>query len=78
MVHRCNLAEVEGDGVANLCEFAYASFVCPSSRGCPWWLYICSQLGFKMFLAFYSKSVCWALRASCILRVGFSPGPKTR
>jgi hypothetical protein len=36
------------------------------SRGCPWWLYLCSQFGFTRFLAFYSKSMCWALRASCI------------
>jgi hypothetical protein len=41
MVHRCNLAEVEGDGVASLYELGY-----PPSRGRPWWLYICSQLGF--------------------------------
>jgi hypothetical protein len=39
MVCRCNLAEVEGDGVASLCEFACLG-------GHPWWLYICSQLGF--------------------------------
>jgi hypothetical protein len=38
-VRRYNLAEVEGDGVASLCVFA-----CLGGR--PWWLYICSQLGF--------------------------------
>jgi hypothetical protein len=39
-VRRCNLAKVEEDGVASLCEFRFPS------RGRPWWLYICSQLGF--------------------------------
>jgi hypothetical protein len=29
---------------------------------------------YKVFLAFYSKSKCWALRASCILRAGFFLG----
>jgi hypothetical protein len=47
--------------------------LCPISlsRGCPWWLYICSQLGFTSIFFFYSKSKCWALWASCILRAGF-------
>jgi hypothetical protein len=39
MVRKCNLMEVEGDGVASLCVF-------PSLGGHPWWLYKCSQLGF--------------------------------
>jgi hypothetical protein len=52
MVHQCNLAEVEEDmawlayawdlcEIWCLCELGY-----PPSRGRPWWLYICSQLGF--------------------------------
>jgi hypothetical protein len=43
------------------------------SRGCPWWLYICS-LGLQVVFVFYSKPKCWALRASCILRAGFFLG----
>jgi hypothetical protein len=45
MVRICNLVEVEGDGVASLCVF---NCLCEIvlSRGRPWWLYICSQLGF--------------------------------
>jgi hypothetical protein len=41
MVRRCNLAKVEGDGVASLCVFDYLG-------GHSWWLNICSQLGFTM------------------------------
>jgi hypothetical protein len=51
MARRCNLAEVEGDSVASLCELVCS--LCEISlcqfglsRGRPWWLYICSQLGF--------------------------------
>jgi hypothetical protein len=50
MVRRCNLAEVEGDGVASLCvdlcEIVLWPMRVPLSMGRPWWLYICSQLGF--------------------------------
>jgi hypothetical protein len=50
-------------GGFDVCNVIYTTC---TSRGCPWWLYICSQLGFTRFLAFYSKSACWALRASYI------------
>jgi hypothetical protein len=64
MVRRCNLAEVEGDGVASLCEFGYLG-------GALGGFIYAASLGLQVFLAFYSKSKCWALRASCILRAGF-------
>jgi hypothetical protein len=56
-VRRCNLAEVEGDGVASLCEFACLG-------GCPWWLYICSQLGF-------TSSFCLLLQVKVMGLAGF-------
>jgi hypothetical protein len=37
-------------------------------------LYIQPVKVYKVFLAFYSKSKCWALRASSILRAGFFLG----
>jgi hypothetical protein len=46
MVHRCDLAMVERDGVASLCEVVLWPMRIRLSRGRPWWLYICSQLGF--------------------------------
>jgi hypothetical protein len=52
MVRRCNLAEVEKDGVASLCvgeiwclcEISLCEFGPLGGR--PWWLYKYSQLGF--------------------------------
>jgi hypothetical protein len=54
MVRRCNLTMVERDGMASLCVGSMRDQVsmrdCAmrvrSSRGRPWWLYICSQLRF--------------------------------
>jgi hypothetical protein len=57
MVRRCNLVEVEGDGVASLCVFA-----CLGAR--PWWLYICSQLGF-------TSSFCLLLQVEVLGLAGF-------
>jgi hypothetical protein len=58
----------------DLCEIWYLCEI-RLSRGCPWWLYICSQLGFtSRVFAFCSKSKCWTLRASCILQAGFFLG----
>jgi hypothetical protein len=81
MIRRWDLAMVEKRWRAlayawDLCEIRYLCeiILCQIrdvSRGCPWWLYICSQLGFTSIFAFYFKSKCWALRASCILRAGF-------
>jgi hypothetical protein len=73
-VRRCNLAEVEGDGVASLCQFRCSLCEIGCLGGHPWWLYKCSQLGFISSYFFYSKSKCWALQASCILRAGFFLG----
>jgi hypothetical protein len=61
MVRRCNLAEVEGDGVASLYEFA-----CRGGR--PWWLYICSQLGFTR--GFLTSTPSWRV-GPCGLHVSF-------
>jgi hypothetical protein len=58
----------------DLCEIRCLCQIRDGSRGCPWWLYICNQLGFTSIVAFYSKSKCWALRASCILRASFFLG----
>jgi hypothetical protein len=49
MVRSCNLAEVEEDGVASLCVGSMRDCIVPYAR-CPWWLYICSQLGLQVFL----------------------------
>jgi hypothetical protein len=57
MVCRCNLADVEGDGVASLCELGPLG-------GCPWWLYICSQLGF-------TSSFCLLLQVKVLGLAGF-------
>jgi hypothetical protein len=46
MARRSNLAEMEGDGVASLCEIVLWAMRIPPSRGRLWWLYRCSQLGF--------------------------------
>jgi hypothetical protein len=74
MVHRCNLAEVEEDGVASLCMWDLCEIRCLweirdlckiwLSRGCPWWLYICSQLGF-------TSSLCLLLRVEVLGLAGF-------
>jgi hypothetical protein len=75
MVRRCNLAGVEEDGVASLCVgsmpdqvsmrdyiVAYANSCL--SKGRPWWLYICSQLGFTSIF-------CLLLQVKVLGLVGF-------
>jgi hypothetical protein len=57
MVRKCNLVEVQGDVVASLCVFA-----CLGGR--PWWLYICSQLGF-------TSSFCLLLQVEVLGLTGF-------
>jgi hypothetical protein len=74
MVRRCNLAEVEEDGVASLCMWDLCEIRCLCeirdlckirlSRGCPWWLYICIQLGF-------TSSLCLLLRVEVLGLAGF-------
>jgi hypothetical protein len=68
MARRCNLAEVERDGVASLCEFDLCGIWClceiGPSRGRPWWLYICSQLGF-------TGSFCLLLQVEVLGLAGF-------
>jgi hypothetical protein len=68
MVCRCNLAEVEEDMAWlayawDLCEIWY---LCEFglSRGYPWWLYICSQLGF-------TGSFCLLLQVEVLGLAGF-------
>jgi hypothetical protein len=79
MVRRCNLVEVEGDGNASLCEFDLCGIWCLCEiffpLGAPLMaLYMQPVRVYKVFLAFYSKSKCWALWASGILRAGFFLG----
>jgi hypothetical protein len=70
MVRRCNLVEVEGDGVASLCVFECLCEIVlwpmpiRLSRGRPWWLYICSQLGF-------TSSFCLLLQVKVLGLAGF-------
>jgi hypothetical protein len=42
----------------------YTKLSCPPSRGCPWWLYICSQLGF-------TSNLCLLLQVEVLGFVGF-------
>jgi hypothetical protein len=42
----------------------YARLYCRLSRGCPWWLYICSQLGFTSIF-------CLLLQVEVLGLVGF-------
>jgi hypothetical protein len=68
MVRRCNLAEVEED----MTWLAYAWDLCEIwclcefelSRGRPWWLYICNQLGF-------TSISCLLLQVKVLGLVGF-------
>jgi hypothetical protein len=47
----------------DLCEIRYLSEI-SLSRGCPWWLYICSQLGF-------TSSFCLLLQVEVLGLAGF-------
>jgi hypothetical protein len=67
MMRKCNLAEVEEDGVASLCELDRLGGTLGG------FIYAASQ-GLQRVFVFYSKPTCWALRASNIPRAGFFLG----
>jgi hypothetical protein len=68
--HSCLQGAAEGGWVCVCCNL-----LCVLSRGYPLVaLYMQPVRVYKVFLAFYSKSKCWALRASYILRAGFFLG----
>jgi hypothetical protein len=69
MVRRCNLAKVEEDMAWLACAWDLCEIWClcefgSSSRGRPWWLYICSQLGF-------TSNVCLLLQVKVLGLAGF-------